>query len=58
MVIRLMSDGAWAGVFLGATQAVQFAVILIGGEVAGAIAAYGFAFVLFTLPHTISLFRS
>lgn len=53
VVIRLMSDGAWAGVFLGATQAVQFAVILIGGEVAGAIAAYGFAFVLFTLPHAI-----
>lgn len=50
---EILRDGAWAGVFLAATQLVQIVILKVANRVEGAPTAYQFAFVMFMLPHAL-----
>jgi putative peptidoglycan lipid II flippase len=48
-----MRDGAWAAVFLGATQVLLLVVLRVANRDPGGPVIYQFAFILFTLPHAL-----
>lgn len=50
---EILRDGAWAGVFLAATQVVQIVILKVANRVEGAPTVYQFAFVMFMLPHAL-----
>lgn len=50
---RLVRDGAWAGVFLAATQVLLLVVLQVSNREPGGPITYQFAFVVFTLPHSV-----
>ncbi len=53
-VIRsLVRDGAWAALFLGATQILLLVVLRVANRDPGGTVIYSFAFVLFMLPHSL-----
>ncbi len=53
VVRRLASDGAWAAVFLSATQVLLVVMLQASNRREGAVAVYQLAWVLFLLPHSV-----
>lgn len=52
-VRRLLREGAWAAVFLGFTQILLFVVLRVSNRDPGGPVIFQFAFILFTLPHSL-----
>jgi putative peptidoglycan lipid II flippase len=52
-VARLARDGAWAGIYLGLTQVLTLAVLVLGNGADGTVARFAFAFAFFQLPYAL-----
>lgn len=53
VIATLVREGAWAAVFLGATQVLLLVVLRVANRDPGGPVIYQFAFILFTLPHAL-----